>query len=76
MKSAAGKGSQIWVQAMRLAKGKETELAAACDAAVKAGVTHLAAWSFDGGALLDTVLAEDPAKVWDVVEKIFQKIRG
>lgn len=75
VRSANGKGSQIWVQAMRLAKGKENEIEAACDAAVKAGITHLAAWSYDGGELLDTVLAEDPKKVWDVVEKIFKRIR-
>ena len=68
------KGSQIWIQAMRFARGKEKEIEAACDAAVKAGITHLAAWSYDGGELLDTVLAEDPAQVWNAVEKVFNTV--
>jgi hypothetical protein len=70
------KSSQIWIQAMRLARGQEGEIEKACQAAAQAGVTHLAAWSFDGGALLDTVLAEDPAAVWRVVTRAFAKLRG
>ncbi len=73
---ANGKGSQIWIQAMRLPAGAENEIARACEAAVKEGVTHLAAWSFDGGELLDPVLSENPAEVWRVTEEIFKKIRA
>jgi hypothetical protein len=71
-----GKGVQIWVQAMRLPRGKEHEIATALSAAVSAGATHLAAWSFDGGALLDPVLAEDPAAVWAATARAFARIRG
>jgi hypothetical protein len=71
----AGKGSQIWIQAMRLPQGTENEIEIACQAAAQEGVTHLAAWSYDGGALLDTVLAEDPARVWAEVARIFKQIR-
>lgn len=70
-----GRGSQIWIQAMRLAKGAEPDIAAAIQAAAQAGATHLAAWSFDGGALLDTVLAEDPVEVWATVEKAYKELR-
>jgi hypothetical protein len=72
----AGKGSQIWIQSMRLARGRENEIEAACQAAARAGATHLAAWSYDGGALLDTVLAEDPAQVWAATARAFRKVKG
>lgn len=71
-----GKGSQIWIQAMRLPSGAEQEIVLACEAAASAGVTHLAAWSYDGGELLDPVLAERPDEVWRVVEETFKKIRA
>jgi hypothetical protein len=71
-----GRGSQVWIQAMRLPRGAEPEIEAACQAAARAGATHLAAWSYDGGALLDTVLAEDPARVWATVAQAFKALRG
>jgi hypothetical protein len=70
-----GKGSQVWIQAMRLPAGTENEIAPAIEAAVKAGITHVAAWSYDGGELLDTVLAERPEQVWAVVESTYKSLR-
>ena len=71
-----GKGVQIWIQAMRLPKGSEGEILSACRAAAAAGATHLAAWSYDGGALLDPVLSEDPARVWAEVRQAFTELRA
>jgi hypothetical protein len=71
-----GKGSQIWIQAMRLPAGAEGEIEAACEAIVAEGVTHIAAWSFDGGELLDPVLSERPADVWRTTENIFKRLRA
>lgn len=73
---ANGKGSQIWIQAMRLPAGAEGEIEQACDAALKVGITHLAAWSFDGGELLDPVLSERPGEVWRSVENVYKRIRA
>lgn len=70
-----GKGSQVWIQAMRLPAGTEHEIKPAIEAAVAAGITHVAAWSFDGGELLDTVLAERPEEVWAVVESTYKSLR-
>lgn len=70
------RGSQIWIQAMRLPAGTEHEIRPAIEAAARAGITHIAAWSFDGGELLDTVLAERPAEVWSVVEATYKALRG
>ena len=63
------------MQAMRLPRGAEGEIETACRAAVAAGATHLAAWSYDGGALLDPVLSEDPARVWAETERVFSALR-
>ncbi|HRY28659.1 MAG TPA: hypothetical protein P5079_01330 [Elusimicrobiota bacterium] len=72
----AGKGSQIWLQAMRFPRGAEKEILPAAQAAAEAGVTHLAAWSYDGGALLDTVLSENPERVWKETARAFRHLKG
>jgi hypothetical protein len=69
-------GIQVWIQAMRLPAGAEKEIAQAVQSAAQAGATHVAAWSFDGGALLDPVLAENPSAVWDATSKAFAALRG
>jgi hypothetical protein len=69
------KGSQIWIQAMRLPSGTEPEIDSAVKAAVDNKVTHVAAWSFDGGEMLDTVLSENPEKVREVLERSFRRYR-
>ena len=70
-----GKQSQIWIQAMRFPAGVEAEVEHAIQAAIAQGITHIAAWSFDGGELLDTVLSERPGEVWQAVEVAFLKHR-
>lgn len=71
----AGRGTQVWVQAMRLPGGAENEIEAAVRAAVEGGASHIAAWSFDGGALLDPVLAENPERVWAATSRVFESLR-
>lgn len=68
-------GTQVWVQAMRLPSGTEGEITQAVNAAAEAGVSHIAAWSFDGGALLDPVLAENPGRVWAETQHAFATLR-
>jgi hypothetical protein len=69
-------GTQIWIQSMRLPAGTEGEIGKAVRAAAESGVTHIAAWSYDGGALLDPVLAEDPARVWAETAKAFSSLKS
>jgi len=69
------KASQIWIQAMKFKKGEEHEIAAAVREAAKPGTDYLAAWSYDGGEVLDTVLSENPAAVWKYVKKAYQLLR-
>lgn len=73
--TANKKMSQVWIQAMRLPSGAEGEIGQAVEAALSQGVTHVAAWSYDGGELLDTVLSERPEVVWAEVERAFQRFR-
>lgn len=70
-----GKSSQVWIQSMRLPAGAEPEIEKAVEAAVMAGITHVASWSYDGGELLDTVLSERPAIVWEHTERAFKRFR-
>jgi len=70
------KAPQIWIQAMKFRKGQENEIVAAVQEAVNKGVDYIAAWSYDGGALLDPVLSEDPEAVWKAVKRAFQKVRS
>ncbi len=72
----AGKKSQIWIQAMRLPAGAEKEIPQAIEAALEEGVTHIAAWSYDGGALLEPVLSERPEEVWKAVEEAYTRFRS
>lgn len=69
------KESQIWIQAMRLPSGTEHEIEDAIKAAVDQKVEYVAAWSYDGGEILDTVLSENPARVREVLEKTFKKYK-
>jgi hypothetical protein len=71
-----GQGTQVWIQSMRLPAGAEGEIGLAVQAAAAAGVSHITAWSFDGGALLDPVLAENPTRVWSETAKAFASLRA
>lgn len=70
-----GKQSQIWIQSMRLPSGVEEEIDQAIKAAVDKKVDYVAAWSYDGGEILDTVLSENPERVWQVTEQAFKRYR-
>lgn len=72
---ANNKQSQVWIQAMRLPAGAEHEIGAAVEAAVTQGIDYIAAWGYDGGELLDTVLSERPDQVWRAVMESFKKHR-
>ena len=74
--ASPGRGTQIWIQAMRLPSGTEGEVGRAILAAAEAGVSHIGAWSFDGGALLDPVLSERPDRVWAETSRAFAALRG
>jgi hypothetical protein len=69
------KASQIWIQAMKFPSGRESEIATAVREAAGQGTDYIAAWSYDGGELIDTVLSEDPETVWKTVKKVYTQLR-
>lgn len=68
------KEPHIWIQAMKMPKGTEKEISQAVQAAAEAGVRNMAAWSYDGGELLDTAYAQNSRKVWQEVKKAYKKL--
>lgn len=70
-----GKEPHVWIQAMRFPKGAEKEIGKAVEAAARAGIRNIAAWSYDGGELLDTVYSENSRNVWNMVKKAFLKLK-
>ncbi|MFH1283072.1 MAG: hypothetical protein ABII27_05350 [bacterium] len=69
------KEPHIWIQAMKLPKGKEYEIEDAAIAAYDAGVRNMAAWSYDGGELIDGLYSPRYDLVWKTVSKAFKKLR-
>ena len=69
------KASQIWIQAMKFASGREVEIGTAVKEAAQQGTDYIAAWSYDGGEILDNVLSENPEAVWKAVKKAFTQLR-
>ncbi len=68
-----GLESQLWIQACKIVKGREEEVARAVDLALKAGIRNLAAWGFEGCAHESWIKCEDSPKTWTILINAFQK---
>lgn len=68
------KTPHLWIQAMKFARGDEKTISKAVQTAVDCNITNIAAWSYDGGELLDNVYSEDSKNVWKTVKKAFIKL--
>ena len=68
------KEPHIWIQAMKFPKGKEKEIITAVQEAYQNGIRNMAAWSYDGGELLDNVYSEDSRKVWQSIKKAYMQL--
>lgn len=68
------KEPHLWIQGMKFPKGTEKEISEAVLAAADAGVHNMAAWSYDGGELLDPVLSDNSQKVWKEIKKAYRKL--
>ncbi len=68
------KQPHVWIQAMKFPRGTEKEILTAVQTAAECGVRNIAAWSYDGGELLDPVYSEDSANVWSMVKKAYLKL--
>ena len=71
-----GKEAQIWIQACKIPRGREEEVAQAVDLAFKAGIRNLAAWGFEACAHESWLKCEDSPKTWSILVNAFQKTAG
>ena len=69
-----GKEAQIWLQAYKIASGRENELQRAAAVAYAAGVRNFAAWSYLGNAYMSYNRSDNPQRVWQVTGEIFDRI--
>ena len=68
------KEGQIWIQAMRIPSGCEAEIETAVDIAFNEGIRNIAAWSYHGGGLMDTLSSKNPQLVWQTLSAAYGKI--
>jgi hypothetical protein len=55
---------EIWVQGIRIPKGREDAVMAATDAAVRAGTEIVSFWSFRGTERMSHLACGDPDAAW------------
>ncbi len=70
-----GLDHHVWIQAFEVPSGREEEIAIAVDAAVGAGASNLAVWSYDGCSAMSSCECERPEFAWDVVRRSFRGLR-
>ncbi len=70
-----GKEPQIWIQAFRIPAGGEEDVARAVEAAARAGVRNLAAWSFRGTPFMSSIRSERPEVVWQTLIHAYHRVR-
>ena len=68
------KEGQIWIQAYRIPKGREKELAQAVQVAYDAGVRNLAAWSLYACDHMSYLRSDDSPKVWETLLSAYGKL--
>ena len=71
-----GLDHHVWIQAFEVPAGRESEINVAIDAAVEAGATNLAVWSYDGCSAMSSCECERPDVAWAEVRRGFRRIRG
>lgn len=71
-----GLDHHVWIQAFEVPAGREAEINIAIDAAVAAGATNLAVWSYDGCSAMSTCECERPDVAWAEVRKGLRRVRG
>jgi hypothetical protein len=69
-----GLAHHVWIQAFEVPAGREQEIELAVEAAVGAGATNLAVWSYDGCASMSTCECERPEEAWAAVRRAFGRL--
>lgn len=69
------KEAQIWIQAYRIAAGREEEIKEAIATAYAEGVRNFAAWSYYGTEYMSYIRSDNPQKVWDILGEVYGKLQ-
>ncbi len=71
---AAGRQSQIWVQAFSAPAGREEEMRTAVEIAAAEGADYIAAWSYAGTGSMSRIRCERPEVAWQVLGEAFRAL--
>ena len=71
-----GLDHHVWIQGFEVPAGREDEIRVAIAAAVDAGATNLALWSYAGCEAMSTCECDRPQEVWRVASDSFRRLRG
>lgn len=69
------KEPQIWIQAYKIAAGREEELQEAVAVAYSEGVRNFAAWSYYGNAYMSYNRSDSPQRVWDIIGDVYGELQ-
>lgn len=70
------KEGQIWVQAFRIPKGEERDVATAIDVAYNSGIRNITAWAYRACGFMSHLHCDDSDKVWKIIgEKYGEKLK-
>ncbi len=70
------KEPQIWIQLFGIPAGQEPDIELAVKAAVDAGVSNLAAWSYRATSYMSYIRSENPELAWATLIKAYRKAKG
>jgi hypothetical protein len=70
-----GRDLQLWVQAFSVPEGREEELRTGLRVAQEMGVSHVAAWSFEGTTSMSRLRCARPDVVWEILGEEFRRLR-
>ena len=64
---------QMWFQGYKVPNGREEEMRKAVDTMYKLGVRNVAVWAYNGATQMSSLRSDNPRKVNEVLEKIFNE---
>ncbi len=70
---ASGRDAEIWIQAIRIAAGRESDIERAVDAAAELRPEFISFWSFRGTDRMATLACENPDAAWAATKRAVRK---
>jgi hypothetical protein len=70
---ATGTSMEVWVQGIRIARGREQDVVAAVAAAVECGAELVSFWSFRGTERMASLACDDPDAAWSAMREAVRR---